>query len=154
MYQLDEIAALNERHTAAHRQALRSLQGPAEPVGSRSPRHRSSVPRCRRVAGEFVRRVLPHAEADPAALLLQFLAWAGNVAVPGLHCRVEGVEYPARLWVFVVGRTSRRCPLTAPGAPPAAGATWRDRQQPSGWRCRSCCPRVRLAPGGIMKIIT
>jgi hypothetical protein len=58
-------------------------------------------------AGEFVKRVLPHTEADPAALLLQMLVSAGNAAGPGLHYRVEADRHPARLWVLVVGRTSK-----------------------------------------------
>ena len=40
------------------------------------------------IAGFLVRTLAPHTEADPAAVLLQFLAAFGNLVGPGPHCRV------------------------------------------------------------------
>jgi hypothetical protein len=67
------------------------------------------------LAGEFVRRVGPHSEADPAALLFQLLAAAGNAAGPGPHYRVEGDEHPPRIWVLVVGDTAKARKGTSAG---------------------------------------
>jgi hypothetical protein len=74
---------------AAKDEALWTEGGPWPPMLAEDALHG--------LAGEFVRRVLPHTEADPAALLLQVLACAGNAADPGLHYRVEGDAHPARL---------------------------------------------------------
>jgi len=41
------------------------------------------------VAGEFVRRLEPHTEADPAAILFQFLVGAGNLVGRTAHFIVE-----------------------------------------------------------------
>jgi hypothetical protein len=57
-------------------------------------------------AGEFVGAVLPHTQADAAALLVQFLAGAGNVIGRKAFIRVEADEHPARLFVVLVGPTS------------------------------------------------
>ena len=42
------------------------------------------------LSGEVVRTVEPHTESDPAALLLQFLAFFGNAIGRGPHFKVEG----------------------------------------------------------------
>ena len=59
------------------------------------------------LAGELVESVAPHTEADPAALLLDFLACFGSAVGPGPHVRVGGAVHPARLFVLLVGTTSR-----------------------------------------------
>jgi hypothetical protein len=58
-------------------------------------------------AGEFVERVAPHSEADLPALLLQYLAAAGNLFGHGPHVRVEGDQHPARLFVALVGESAK-----------------------------------------------
>lgn len=59
------------------------------------------------VAGDVVRRIAPHTEADPAALLLTFLAACGAALGPGPHALADGAEHPPRLNVVLVGATSR-----------------------------------------------
>jgi hypothetical protein len=59
------------------------------------------------LAGEVVRRVEPHTEADPAALLGDFLATFGNACGRGPHARVGQAQHAARLNVAKVGETSR-----------------------------------------------
>ncbi len=58
-------------------------------------------------AGEFATHLAPYTEADEAALLLQFLCYAGNVL--GRQCvfRVEADEHPPSLFVAIVGETSK-----------------------------------------------
>jgi hypothetical protein len=59
------------------------------------------------VAGKVVQTLRPHTESDPAALLLTFLAAFGNAVGPGPHVLADGAQHPARLFVVVVGKSSR-----------------------------------------------
>lgn len=59
------------------------------------------------LAGEIVAAIEPHSEADPAALLGAFLAEFGALVGRGPHAQAEGAEHPARIWVLVVGDTSK-----------------------------------------------
>jgi hypothetical protein len=59
------------------------------------------------LAGRVVEVLSPHTEADPAALLLTFLAAFGNLAGRGPHAVADGADHPARLNVVLVGDTSR-----------------------------------------------
>lgn len=59
------------------------------------------------LAGEIVSTIAPHTEADPAALLLTFLACIGSSVGSGPHALADGAEHPARLNVVLVGETSR-----------------------------------------------
>lgn len=59
------------------------------------------------VAGEIVRVIEPHTEADPAAILVQLLACFGNAIgrLPGF--RVEADRHACNLNVAIVGETSK-----------------------------------------------
>jgi hypothetical protein len=59
------------------------------------------------LAGEFVRLVEPHTEADPAGLLLQFLTAIGGLIGPGPHFIAERDRHPARLFAVLVGESSK-----------------------------------------------
>lgn len=59
------------------------------------------------LAGEFVHLVGPHTEADPAALLIQFLAAVGNVIGTGSFFRVEADTHYLKLFAVLVGQTSK-----------------------------------------------
>lgn len=59
------------------------------------------------LAGEIVRAIEPHSEADPAALLLQLLAAFGNAAGRGAGVRVEADYHAPNLFVLIVGDTSK-----------------------------------------------
>jgi hypothetical protein len=58
------------------------------------------------IAGEFVRAVETETEADPAALLLTFLAAAGSAIGAGPFVEVSGDRHPAKLWPVMVGETA------------------------------------------------
>jgi hypothetical protein len=58
------------------------------------------------LAGEIVRAIEPHTEAEPAAVLIQLLAAVGNAAGSAVRVRVEADEHPARVWPLLVGDTS------------------------------------------------
>ena len=59
------------------------------------------------LAGKIVRTIEPHTEADPAALLLQFLVAFGNVVGRRPHFRVESDVHRMNEFLVVVGDTSK-----------------------------------------------
>jgi hypothetical protein len=59
------------------------------------------------IAGVLVRTLAPHTEADPAAVLLQFLAAFGSLLGPGPHCRVGATRHGLNLFVILVGESSK-----------------------------------------------
>lgn len=59
------------------------------------------------LAGEIVRLIEPHTEADPAALLLQLLTAFGNVVGRKPHFQVERDRHRANLFALIVGKTAK-----------------------------------------------
>jgi hypothetical protein len=59
------------------------------------------------LAGLAVRTLAPHTEADPAAILLQFLAAFGNLVGPAPHCLVGSTRHGLNLFVVLVGESSK-----------------------------------------------
>jgi hypothetical protein len=59
------------------------------------------------LAGKFVDRVLPESEADPVALLLQFLVAFGNLIGGSAHAMAGGARHNLNLFVAIVGLTSK-----------------------------------------------
>jgi hypothetical protein len=59
------------------------------------------------LAGEVVRSIEPHSEADPVAILLQFLAAFGNAVGISPHYQVEGDKHRAKLFIVMSGATSK-----------------------------------------------
>lgn len=59
------------------------------------------------VAGEFVRLVSPHSEADPAALLGQLLVGVGSVSGRSAHFTVGADRHYANLFLVLTGETSK-----------------------------------------------
>src|SRR4051794_6319048 len=59
------------------------------------------------LAGEVVRAFAPHTEADPIAILLQFLTAFGNAAGRWSYVRVEGDRHPPQVWPVLVGESAK-----------------------------------------------
>jgi len=59
------------------------------------------------LAGEFVRLVFPHSEADPMALLLQFLAAFGSIIGRTAYFKAESTKHYTNLFLVIVGMTSK-----------------------------------------------
>ena len=59
------------------------------------------------LAGRVVATLGPHTEADPAGLLLAFLAFFGSSVGAGPHALADGCMHALRLFVALVGDTSR-----------------------------------------------
>ena len=59
------------------------------------------------VAGDLVRVIEPHSEADPVALLVQTLVFFGSAIGRGPGFRAEGDFHATNEYVAIVGRTSK-----------------------------------------------
>jgi hypothetical protein len=58
-------------------------------------------------AGQAIRAIAPHTEADPAALLLQLLTVFGNLLGRGPHCLVDATRHSLNLYLVLVGDSSK-----------------------------------------------
>lgn len=58
------------------------------------------------LAGDFVRAIEPHTEADPAAILIQFLGAVGSAVGRGAGFEVEADWHGTNLFVAIVGATA------------------------------------------------
>ena len=59
------------------------------------------------LAGEIVRAIEPHTEADPAALLINFLVYYGNAVGRSPHAVAEAARHGTNLNAVLVGETSK-----------------------------------------------
>lgn len=59
------------------------------------------------LAGDFVRTVEPHSEADPVALLATFLSYFGNAVGPAPYYLVESDRHHCNTFQVLSGETSR-----------------------------------------------
>jgi hypothetical protein len=76
------------------------------------------------IAGDFVRAVGPHSEADPVALLLQFLTAFGSIVGSNAHYQIESDRHRTNLFIILIGISSKA------------------RKGTSGGRVRSFCESV------------
>jgi hypothetical protein len=58
------------------------------------------------LAGEVVRAIEPHTEADPVALLVQLMVMFGNAAGRGPHCYIEAARHSLNEFAVVVGESA------------------------------------------------
>ncbi len=59
------------------------------------------------LTGDIVQTIEPHTEADPAALLIQFLTTFGSVAGLKAHFMVEATPHHTNLFAVLVGETAK-----------------------------------------------
>ena len=59
------------------------------------------------LAGEIVRAIEPHTEADPIALLVDFLACSGSVMGRGAFFIADGAKHYGNMYIVLVGETSK-----------------------------------------------
>jgi hypothetical protein len=88
------------------------------------------------LAGDFVRTVLPHTEADAAGLLMQFLVAFGSVIGNSPYYLVESDKHHANIYLVLVGESSRGRKGTGAGrvreASRTADETWAGERNVSG----------------------
>jgi hypothetical protein len=61
---------------------------------------------CYGLVGDVVKTIEPHSEADPNAILIQFLVAIGNAIGRGPHYKVEGYYHYSKLFSVLVGATN------------------------------------------------
>lgn len=59
------------------------------------------------VAGDVLSKIKPKTEADPAALLLTFLARFGNLVNPDCYHPISGDKHPLRIYPVLVGNSAK-----------------------------------------------
>jgi hypothetical protein len=59
------------------------------------------------LAGDIVKAIDPHTEADPAAILVQILVGFGNLVGPAPFFQIEANPHRANLFAILVGQTSK-----------------------------------------------
>ena len=67
------------------------------------------------LAGEVARALAPHTEADPVAILIQLLAYFGNVVGRNPHYRIESDFHRANIFAVLVGDSSKSRKGTSAG---------------------------------------
>jgi len=88
------------------------------------------------LAGDIVRTIEPHTEADPVALLLQILALAGNVIGRAPYYQIESDYHRANLFAVLVGDSAKSRKGTSLGRVRAiakvADETWNSERNRGG----------------------
>src|SRR6516225_6479353 len=88
------------------------------------------------LAGEVVRAIDPHTEADPIAILIQLLAYFGNIVGRNPYYRIEGDYHRANIFAVLVGDTSKSRKGTSAGRVRSitrhADETWVDERMKNG----------------------
>jgi hypothetical protein len=59
------------------------------------------------IAGRVVRAIEPHSEADPVAILIQFLTAVGNILGRKFYFRVERDRHHPNIFIVLVGMSSK-----------------------------------------------
>jgi hypothetical protein len=75
--------------------------------GKKQPRPKLSKRALYGLAGDIVRAIEPHTEADPVAILAQLLVAFGNCIGPRPYFEIEATKHRANLFCIIVGRSSR-----------------------------------------------
>ncbi len=102
---LDEIEREGApEHYAPSRSAVNGARRPTKAADWPAPLNAAAF---HGLAGEVVRTLEPHTEADPAAVLLQFLSAFGNASGRHSYMQVEGDRHPPQIWPVLVGETSK-----------------------------------------------
>jgi len=88
------------------------------------------------LAGDVVCSIGPHTEADPLAILVQYLVTAGSAIGSGPHYRVEGDRHGTNLFAVLVGDTAKGRESTSWGrvrqVMTIADPQWTDQQVHTG----------------------
>jgi hypothetical protein len=120
-----------EERAAAEKPTIARRQAEAEsnwPVMDKAAYHG--------LAGDVVRTIVPHTEADPVAILIQYASHFGNIIGNAPHYLVESDRHSANLFAVLVGASSKGRKGTAAGRVRAvaklADETWATERTASG----------------------
>ena len=104
---LREHGAEDTSATTAGRRGKRGGRGPDLHAGPGAAHPVLEPAALHGLAGAVVEAIAPHSEADPAALLLQFLAAFGACCGRRSYAMAEADRHPPQIWPLLVGGTSR-----------------------------------------------
>jgi hypothetical protein len=104
---LDNHPEIRRDVEATKRNEVASSAPKIEPMPERNWPDRLADEAFHGVAGEFVRTIEPHSEADPAAVLLQLLVAFGSVVGGSPHFMVGATAHRLNEFLLVVGRSAK-----------------------------------------------
>lgn len=117
MHSKDELVSLVKATPSLTLEKLERLEAEHDPVQSTTERHTAPPAEpswpvladeaLHGLAGEVVAAIDPHTEADKVAVLAQFLTFFGCVVGREPHFLVEWTRHPAKLFMVLVGETSK-----------------------------------------------
>jgi hypothetical protein len=98
-----------EREIERMRESANGKDEGAEPKAKQEPKRKPTLQpeALYGLAGDMVRSISPYTEADEAALLFNTLAASGSVIGASAFATVQTTEHPGRLFVALVGETSK-----------------------------------------------
>lgn len=99
------VHELNEFDESSHDEQVETSFPSSISSGEKPPRLGEAV--LYGPAGDVVRTILPHTEADPAALYAQLLCGLGNLIGQSPHFTADGQKHSANLYTIICGRTSK-----------------------------------------------
>jgi hypothetical protein len=103
-----QTPALDELERGERERQQRRGNGADEPIPEQRPWPAPLDERAYHgIAGRLVRTVEPHTEADPSAVLVQFLVVAGNAIGRGPYYVIEATKHRTNEFALIVGDTSR-----------------------------------------------
>jgi hypothetical protein len=103
----------HQEDTTQSREPLVSIVSESGQQGQERPkklerRHPALTEQCYHgVLGRITKAIMPHTEADPAAVLMQLIIAFGNVIGHSPHFLVEATKHYTNLFGCIVGKTSR-----------------------------------------------
>ncbi len=109
----DREPDLEPGQTASAPEAARSINGQARSSDDQWPVMDEAA--YYGLAGDAVRTIEPHSEADPVAILLHVLAYIGNIIGIAPHYRVEADDHRANIYAVLVGQSAKGRKGTASG---------------------------------------
>jgi hypothetical protein len=110
IYEASQVLRQNpEIRSTLAGQAFETGSGPSEPEQSNTRQWPKPLAEqaFHGIAGDIVRTIEPHTEADPAALLFQFLAGFGNLVGRGPHTIADASRHGCNLFAAIVGVSSK-----------------------------------------------
>jgi hypothetical protein len=134
------VDALPEASACADNQHCGSAVGvgPAAPRSTEQERPTMGDDAYHGLAGEVMHTIEPHTEADPVAILLQFLTLAGNLMGRTAYYQVEGDRHHTNLFAVLVGESAKSRKGTSWGRVRAIGkvsdTAWAEDRGKAGFR--------------------
>ncbi len=111
LYEADAVLKANPELLAVVQREIEASEPPAQPasrpVGEREWPSPLAQQAFHGITGQLIRTIEPHTEADPAALLFQFLGGFGNLVGRGAYTVADAARHGCNLFTAIVGISSK-----------------------------------------------